>query len=237
MTPRLVIRPYILDPRLPATSFEPPSSHYDDIASTNWTAGKPPSKKEYFEKKFTGGEEALKAFEQKIDKNAKEAGVDWKWTWRSENAKVGATWDAHRLVWLAGEVAQEGASSGASELLLDAAQSDDDKYPASRQEVSMERLYKAFHTTDDAQMDLSNRDYTSRLAHELGLFASVQEAKNWLESDAGDSELAQALMVAQMNGVQSVPFFVIQDGSDHLNGSGSYDEFMKMFDMAAALHR
>ncbi|CEH16661.1 Thioredoxin-like fold [Ceraceosorus bombacis] len=225
MTPRLVIRPYILDPRLPATSFEPPSSHYDDIASTNWTAGKPPSKKEYFEKKFTVD----------LEEREYQGGSDW--TWRSENAKVGATWDAHRLVWLAGEVAQEGASSGASGLLVDAAQSDDDKYPASMQEVTMEHLYKAFHTTDDAQMDLSNRDYTSRLAHELGLFASVQEAKKWLESDAGDSELAQALVVAQMNGVQSVPFFVIQDGSDHLNGSGSYEEFMKMFDMAAALHR
>lgn len=209
MSPRLVIRPYILDPRLPASSFVPPSSHYDDIASTNWTAGKPPSKREYFEKKFTGGEDALQAFEHKIDRNAKEAGVDWVWTWRSEKSKVGATWDAHRLVWLAGEI-ERGAHNGGSPRTASADAETSERYPPGLQEETMERLYRAFHTGDDVQVDLSDRDYTSRIAHELGLFSSAEEAQKWLQSDAGESELAQALVVAQMNGVQSVPFFVIQ---------------------------
>lgn len=51
MKPVVQLKPFILDTRLPATSFEPPSEQYDSIESTEYTKGKPPTKREYYSKK------------------------------------------------------------------------------------------------------------------------------------------------------------------------------------------
>lgn len=51
MTPVVKLRPYILDPRLPATSFTPPRERYDAIETTEFKVGQPPTKREYYSKK------------------------------------------------------------------------------------------------------------------------------------------------------------------------------------------
>jgi predicted DsbA family dithiol-disulfide isomerase len=51
MNPVVQLKPFILDTRLPATSFEPPLKEYDPIESTDYTKGKPPTKREYYSKK------------------------------------------------------------------------------------------------------------------------------------------------------------------------------------------
>lgn len=51
MRPVVKLRPFLLDPRLPATSFEPPSERYDALELTDYQRGKPPTKKEYYSKK------------------------------------------------------------------------------------------------------------------------------------------------------------------------------------------
>lgn len=52
MRPEVKLRPYLLDPRLPATSFEPPTDRYDRIESTDYEKGKPPTKRAYYSKKW-----------------------------------------------------------------------------------------------------------------------------------------------------------------------------------------
>lgn len=52
MRPVVKLRPYVLDSRLPATSFDPPSDKYDPIESTEYTKGSPPTKKDYYSKKY-----------------------------------------------------------------------------------------------------------------------------------------------------------------------------------------
>lgn len=51
MSPQVKLLPYILDPRLPASSFDPPEDVYESLSNTNWTAGQPPSKKTYYDQK------------------------------------------------------------------------------------------------------------------------------------------------------------------------------------------
>lgn len=48
MRPTVRLLPFILDPRLPASTYTPPVDHYDKIESTPYEAGNPPSKKEYY---------------------------------------------------------------------------------------------------------------------------------------------------------------------------------------------
>ena len=47
----LKIEPYILDPRLPATSYATPSKYYDAIESTPYETNAPPTKKFYYTSK------------------------------------------------------------------------------------------------------------------------------------------------------------------------------------------
>lgn len=44
----LKIEPYILDPRLPATSYDTPSKYYDALETTPYEKNSPPTKKFYY---------------------------------------------------------------------------------------------------------------------------------------------------------------------------------------------
>lgn len=136
----------------------------------------------------------LDAFDQRITKAAKDVGIEG-FQWLTDG-KVGATWDAHRILWLAGQKSDADASSEA--------------YKPDLQMKASARLYRDYHALSK---DLSDRSYLAAAATELGLFESQEEAKKWLESDEGEYELGQGIAVARMNGIDSIPQVVIQVSS------------------------
>lgn len=89
-------------------------------------------------------------------------------------------------------------------------------------------MYKAFHSESQ---DLSDENVLATLAVDGGIFSSRDEALAWLQTSEGEDEVRHATMMAEMNGVQSVPFTIVQvcdymihfrhadtafqDGSDH----------------------
>lgn len=187
----LRIEPYILDPRLPATSYDTPEKHYDAIERTAYTENEPPTKRFYYGSKFGGG---LDAFDAKIGAAADELGMP-SFDWRSEG-KVGATWNAHRLVLRASQMDEkEGRKGDGPTACLE-----------TLQVRLMDRLYEDFHSKSK---DLSDNGYLAAVATEFGLFADEKEAKKWLESDDLEYELGNKLQQADMNGVQSIPFYIV----------------------------
>ncbi len=94
-------------------------------------------------------------------------------------------------------------------------------------------LYADYH---HRSQDLSSHAYLARVAVAHALFGTEDEALQWLQSDALEYELVQKLRMTDMLGVKGIPFVVVQDGSDHLSGSGDHAAFMRMFTMAASLH-
>lgn len=120
--------------------------------------------------------------------------------WLSDG-KVGATWLVHRLLWYALQQQQKDTSQA------------NETYQPGIQERLMQRLYKAFHVESQ---DMSDVIVLANLACEMKLFESNNEkAKQWLQSDQGEYEVGLAVEIGIRNGIQSIPFTIIQDGSDH----------------------
>ena len=98
----------------------------------------------------------------------------------------------------------------------------------------------------------------------MQLFPSEEEAEKWLQSDDGDYEVNQAADIGLMNGVQSVPFIIVQvrmtglltslrqsclilalsphtlfpsfqDGSDHSSEVMDHASLMRMFNIQASV--
>lgn len=144
----------------------------------------------------------MDAFNAKIGKAAEEAHLDG-FEWMTDG-KVGATWLAHRLLWYAlqkDEQEQEQASQAQS------SNNGTAKHSPGIQEKLAARLYLAFHKENE---DLSNIDTLSKLSTEVGLFQDKSKVRQWLESDDGDYEVGHAVDMGLRNGVQSVPFLVLQ---------------------------
>lgn len=156
----------------------------------------------------------LDAFDQKITAAAQSLELEG-FQWLTEG-KVGATWLAHRLLWKALNLDEQSHES-----VLD-------KYTPGLQERLASKMYKAFHSESQ---DLSDENVLATLAVDEGIFSSRDEALAWLQTSEGEDEVRHATMMAEMNGVQSVPFTIVQvceymiqfrhadtafqDGSDH----------------------
>lgn len=188
----LKIEPYILDPRLPASTFETPEKYYDALDSTPYEKNTPPTKKFYYSSKFGSN---LDAFDTKISTAAEELGMP-KFEWTSDG-KVGATWNAHRLVLKASQLDEQ---SG------DMAKEDPKAALETLQVRLMDRFYADFHSNGK---DMSDNAYLASVANEFGIFDSEEAAKKWLESDDLEYELGNKLQQADMNGVQSIPFYIV----------------------------
>lgn len=116
-------------------------------------------------------------------------------TWITDG-KVGATWNAHRLIWKASQLDQAQSQ-----------QSDDvDAVLQTLQVCLMDRFYTDFHSKSQ---DMSDNKYLADVAAEFQLFGSSDEALKWLQGDDGEYELGMKLQQADMNGVQSIPFYIV----------------------------
>ncbi|PWN50345.1 hypothetical protein IE53DRAFT_387349 [Violaceomyces palustris] len=211
-------RPYLLDTRLPATSFPTPERFYEKASRTEFEEFKPPTKREYYSKKFAGG---LDAFDERISRAAEESGLAG-FRWLTEG-KVGATWLAHRLIWKAGE--KSGSSvvvKGGEEGL---------EYIPTLQSRLVERLYEDYHANSS---DLSDVEYLSSVAEQVGVFDDENQANEFLRGEEGEEEVGQKLEVAEMNGIRSIPFYIVNEGEDHMSEVGSHASFLKMMQMAVA---
>lgn len=149
---------------------------------------------------------SLDAFDAKISKRAKELRLPG-FVWLSDG-KVGATWLVHRLVWYALQRQQQQQQQQQS----NPSQKDQSIYHPGLQERLMQRLYQAFHLESQ---DMSDVDVLASLAKEMNVFDTVEKAKEWLQSDQGEYEVGLALEIGIRNGIQSIPFTILQDGSDH----------------------
>lgn len=69
-------------------------------------------------------------------------------------------------------------------------------------------LYEAQHLEGIAPSD---KNLLARLSTKHGLFATEEEAHEWLDSNAYDIEVRKAYQHAQKQGITGVPFFVFQD--------------------------
>lgn len=188
----LKIEPYILDPRLPASTFNTPDKYYDALDTTPYEKNSPPTKKFYYGSKFGGN---LDAFDAKISTAANELGMP-KFDWTSQG-KVGATWNAHRLVLKASQSDEQSSAL---------AKKDPGACTQTLQVRLMDRFYQDFHAKSK---DMSDNDYLASVAKEFELFESEQEANKWLETDDLEYELGNKLQQAEMNGVRSIPFYIV----------------------------
>ncbi|TKY87374.1 hypothetical protein EX895_004051 [Sporisorium graminicola] len=214
----LKIEPYILDPRLPASSYDTPDKYYDALDTTPYEKNAPPTKKFYYGSKFGGN---LDAFDAKISTAASELGMPT-FDWTSEG-KVGATWNAHRLVLKASQLDEQREGS---------VNKDDPLACVKTLQVRlMDQFYQDFHSNSK---DMSDNTYLATVAKDVGLFDSEEAAAKWLESDDLEYELGNKLQQADMNGVQSIPFYIVNDGADHMSETGSHESFLKMMQMAVA---
>lgn len=137
---------------------------------------------------------SLDAFDAKISKAAADVGLP-RFEWLTDG-KVGATWLAHRLLWYALQMQDRQTTS-----------EQDDKYTPGIQERLASRLFKAFH---HESQDMSDIHVLASLAAELDVFPDAGKAETWLRGDEGEYEIGQAMDMANMNGVQSIPFTVVQ---------------------------
>lgn len=136
----------------------------------------------------------LDAFDEKITMASKELDMP-RFTWTTDG-KVGATWNAHRLVWKASQLDQAQTQ-----------QSDDVEVVLQTLQVQVvDRFYTDFHSNSQ---DMSDNKYLADIAAEFKLFASQEEALKWLQGDDGEYELGMKLQQADMNGVQSIPFYIV----------------------------
>ncbi|SNX82847.1 uncharacterized protein MEPE_01553 [Melanopsichium pennsylvanicum] len=213
----LKIEPYILDPRLPGTDFDTPEKYYDAVDTTPYKKNVPPTKKFYYGSKFGTN---LDAFDAKISTAAQELCMP-PFDWTSEG-KVGATWNAHRLILKASQLDEQKGNM---------AKDDPSACLQTLQARMMDRFYEDFHLKSK---DMSENAYLAGVAKEFGLFQSQEEAQKWLKSDVLEYELGNKLQQADMNGVQSLPFYIINDGMDHMSETGTHESFLKMMQMAVA---
>lgn len=213
VTPRVEVLPYILDPRLTSSSKPPPSDIYEtDATKMIFATGSPPTKDVYYAKKFPIPGQ-LETFDGKINEAAKELGMG-QFVF-SGPGHVGATWDSQRLISKAGEVERESLNST--------------KPLSGLQNKVSKRLYSDFHIDS---RDVSNHDVLAQAGVDFEVFPDLTAAKKFLSSDDHDDTLRFKLQQAEMNGVRSVPFYIVNDGADHLSQTGTKEEFMRMFRMA-----
>ncbi|CAO1622543.1 unnamed protein product [Parajaminaea phylloscopi] len=214
--PRIQIMPYILDPRLPATSFTPPTDIYTEPRNSPFDFAKgPPSKDEYYSKKF-GVPGQLASFSERLNREGLQAGLSAPLVF-SGSGKVGATWDAERLLSKAWDLEEQDSSKRGVQSNLSLA------------------LYKSFHINSE---DISDHNVLADLAVAHEIFADNSAALAWLTdpSEHHAYEVKNKLRQAEMNGIQSVPFYNVNDGADHLSQVGDKESFMRMFKMASALY-
>lgn len=158
----------------------------------------------------------MQAFATKINEQGKLAGLPSPFVF-SGSGKVGASWNADRLVSYAGEVE---ARKGQEQRGL--------------QDRVAEELNRAYNL--DCR-DVSDDEVLADIGTSLGIFTSQDEAKSWLQSDAHEYEVKHKLQMVQNNGVQSVPFYIVNDGADHLSETGDKETFLRMFRMAVANYK
>lgn len=137
----------------------------------------------------------LDAFDAKISSAAEELGMP-RFDWTS-SGRVGATWNAHRLILKASQMDEQRG---------DMAKADPSACSQTLQVRLMDRFYEDFHSNSK---DMSDNAYLAAVAHEFGLFDSGEAVKKWLESDDLEYELGNKLQQAEMNGVQSIPFYIV----------------------------
>lgn len=165
---------------------------------------------EHLGHKYGGGIEAGQAMSAQISEVAAGDGLDF----HLEDAKVGNTVDAHRLLHLAADLEKEREASGAGLVEL--------------QGHLKERFLAAYFTQG---LDISDPAVLRGLATEVGVDESrVDEV---LESTAYESDVHQDQAQAQAYGATGVPFTVI-DGRYGISGAQPVDVFVQTLERAIA---
>jgi len=121
----------------------------------------------------------------------------------SYGGKIGNTFRSHRLV----ELALEKDSS----LQL--------------QNNFIEALFSAYF---EQEKDIANNTFLVELACGAGLFDTVQEGKDFLESDQLVSEVRSKMLSNSKEGISGVPFFKI-DNKFSLEGAQDAEAFLTIF--------
>ncbi len=160
---------------------------------------------EHLGQKYGGGLEAGRAMSAQISEVAAGDGLDF----HLDDAKVGNTVDAHRLLHLAADLGQEDADPGLQDRLK-------------------ERFLRAYFTQG---LDISEHQVLRDLAAEVGLDESrVDEV---LASTAYASDVQQDQAQAQAYGATGVPFTVI-DGRYGISGAQPVEVFVQALERAIA---
>ncbi len=160
---------------------------------------------EHLGQKYGGGLEAGRAMSAQVSQVAAGAGLDF----HLEDARVGNTADAHRLLHLAADIEQETDNHGLQDRLK-------------------ERFLAAYFTQG---LDVSEPAVLRDLAVEVGLGESrIDEV---LASTAYVSDVQQDQAQAQAYGATGVPFTVI-DGRYGISGAQPVEVFVQTLERAIA---
>ncbi|MGB3186884.1 MAG: DsbA family oxidoreductase [Ornithinimicrobium sp.] len=188
------------------------SFQLDPSAPRTGERGHGASVAEYLGQKYGGGIEAGQTMSDQMTQAAASEGLDF----HLEDARVGNTVDAHRLLHLAAEMAQEDDGEPG------------DESAANVQDRLKERLLKAYFTQG---LDVCDHAMLLDLAVEVGLTKSrVEEV---LASTAYQREVAQDQAQAQAYGATGVPFTVI-DQQYGVSGAQPVEVFVDTLDRAIA---
>lgn len=145
--------------------------------------------------------------------------------WNS-SGKVGATWNAHRLVLKAAQLDEQQG---------DLAKDDPTACVETLQVRLMDRFYEDYHANGK---DMSDNAYLAGVAREFKLFGSEADAVEWLKSDDLEYELGNKLQQAEMNGVRSIPFYIVNVsiGSRHNRNGFAMFHTLRGTDSKVCLH-
>ncbi len=160
---------------------------------------------EHLGQKYGGGLEAGRAMSAQISGVAAGDALDF----RLDDARVGNTFDAHRLLHLAADVEQETDDHGL-------------------QDRVKERFLAAYFTQG---LDVSDPAVLRELAAEVGL--DVSRVDEVLASTAYGSDVQQDQAQAQAYGATGVPFTVI-DGRYGISGAQPVEVFVQTLEKAIA---
>ncbi|EJD07845.1 thioredoxin-like protein [Fomitiporia mediterranea MF3/22] len=102
-------------------------------------------------------------------------------------------------------------------------------YEKRGQIMQADLVEKMFSGYFEQEQDIGDRDYLTTQAVAAGLFSSVEEAKNWLATDAKKEEVQQGILKAQAMGISGVPFFVFNN-KFAISGAEDSELFVQVFE-------
>jgi len=105
-------------------------------------------------------------------------------------------------------------------------------YEKGQQTMQLAFVEKLFNGYFEREQDVGDYDFLSEQAVSVGLFPTVEEAKEWLKTDEKKAEVARGIRESQAMGITGVPFFLFNN-KYAISGAEDSELFVEVFERLA----